>query len=153
MAHDIICANLWWHKMRKKDAVGIVTLNLTCMTTNHIIILQWHIPEFMRKCLMLTFIRGQTTQNSWHRKSSLLNNGKLWWLSRRFHILFWGLGSGVSRIKRESWQHCKWQFPSPPSPPPAFQSLQVMNILSFNPLRPKSDLSQFSLNNVYINII
>ena len=25
------------------------------MTTNHIIILQWHIPEFMRKRLMLTF--------------------------------------------------------------------------------------------------
>ena len=41
--------------MREKDAVGIVTLNLTCMTTNHIIILQWHIPEFMRKCWMLTF--------------------------------------------------------------------------------------------------
>ena len=41
--------------MREKDAVGIVTLNLTCMTTNHIIILQWHILEFMRKCLTLTF--------------------------------------------------------------------------------------------------
>ena len=38
-----IVTNLRKHKTHEKDVVGIVTLNLTGMTTNHIIILQWHI--------------------------------------------------------------------------------------------------------------
>lgn len=35
--------NLQWHKMNKKDVVGVITFGLIgVLPTNHIIILQWH---------------------------------------------------------------------------------------------------------------
>ena len=110
MVHDVICAkntivtNLQWHKMRKKDVVSIVTLDLIGLRpTRHIVIYHFGIPEF-RKRLMLTLIKiAQTMQNTWHfnvGKSSLYwRNGKLWRLSGRFHTLIWRSGDTIQNLE------------------------------------------------------
>ena len=105
-----VITNLWWHKMREKDVVGIVTFDLIgLLPTNHIIAyITMAYRRFLRKSLMLT---AKTMQNIWNfivGKSSLQEMATLAIIleisdsnleSGRYRPK-----SGVSGIIQESWQ-------------------------------------------------
>ena len=94
-----------WHKVHKKDVVGIVAFDLIgLLPTNHIIAYIKNviiIPEFMRKCSNLisslesrVYKKRQTLAIVWEISYSNLETGR------------YCLKSGVSQTIRKSWQHC-----------------------------------------------
>ena len=105
-----VITNLWLHKMREKDVVGIVTFDLIgSLPTNHIIAyITMAYRRFLRKSLMLT---AKTMQNIWNfivGKSSLQEMATsaiiLEISDSNLESGRYGPKSGVSGIIRESWQ-------------------------------------------------
>ena len=105
-----VITNLWWHKMREKDVVGIVTFDLIgSLPTNHIIAyITMAYQRFLRKSLMLT---AKTMQNIWN---FIVGKSSLQEMATSVIILEisdsnlesgrYGPKSGVSGIIRERWQ-------------------------------------------------
>ena len=107
-----VITNLWWHKVREKDVVGIVHLTWLVYfpPITLLLILQWHTGGFwekvwckqLKQCKIFEILLSESqVYKKWQTSAIFLEISNSYLESGRY-----GPKSGISWIIRDSWQPC-----------------------------------------------